>query len=343
MNISQQSLIRMIMAIVAMAVISSQTVYAYITIDGDDVHVETDGYAVQFDKGVLTQVHNKLTNETYTLPLGNLSGKLGQTGILRTRNGNIYTHESILTEARKITPLKAEILFRQGGNEIRLSIAVEPNTEDLLIEQAGISDAVGVYGVQWGCGNLNVKNLQLILPAQGGQVIDATSSITSTDFNYPGSWEAQLAIIQGEHGGFYVRGADETFQFKRLTCQKDSDSLALGFQTPQPSPLGRAHISAIRDMAVKVTYAGDYRVSAEIYRDWMEQTFSPWRLSEMPAWVDEIGLVVIQATLDLETLDRLAEQVDPSKTLLYLVGWRKDEYDVNYPDYTARDGFRRLC
>ena len=71
----------------------------------------------------------------------------------------------------------------------------------------------------------------------------------------------------------------------------------------------------------------------------METAFNPWRLSDMPAWVSDIGLVVIQASFDPKTLDRLAEQVDPTKTLLYLVGWRKDGYDVNYPDYTPRDGF----
>ena len=46
----------------------------------------------------------------------------------------------------------------------------------------------------------------------------------------------------------------------------------------------------------------------------------------MPTWVSEIGLVVIQASFDPKTLDRLAEQVDPTKTLLYLVGWRRDGY-----------------
>ena len=61
-------------------------------------------------------------------------------------------------------------------------------------------------------------------------------------------------------------------------------------------------------------------------------------------WVKEIGLVVIYAGLmDTNVLDKLAEQVDPTKTLLYIVDrWRKDNYDVNYPDYTVRTGFDRF-
>ena len=31
-------------------------------------HVETDAYKVQFDRGVIIRLHNKITAETYTLP-----------------------------------------------------------------------------------------------------------------------------------------------------------------------------------------------------------------------------------------------------------------------------------
>ena len=137
---------------------------------------------------------------------------------------------------------------------------------------------------------------------------------------------------------FIVRGADETFQFKRLDCEKDSESLALGFQTHNQAPWDP--LTTAKSVVWRLnTYTGDWRAPAQIYRNWMESTFNPWRLSDMPAWVSDIGLVVIQASFDPKTLDRLAEQVDPTRTLLYLVGWRKDGYDVNYPDYTPRDGF----
>ena len=78
--------------------------------------------------------------------------------------------------------------------------------------------------------------MDLILPAEGGQVIDATSPVTSRSFNYPGSWEVQLAILQGEQGGFFVRGADATFQFKTLHYEKDIESFALGFETQKQAP-----------------------------------------------------------------------------------------------------------
>ena len=317
---------------------------AEITILDNTVIVETDTYRVRFENGVINKVVNKITDEVYTLPpdAGGLPRGLGGlSGILRKDNSPIWTSEATLIEARKIAPIEAEVVFREGQNEFRLSIAVDEATNDLLIGQAGVSDTAGVYGVQWGCGNLDVKNLELILPARGGQVIGAEYPKVSSNFGYPGIWETQLAIIQGEHGGFFVRGTDSTFQFKQLRYERNLDSFVLGFQTHNQAPFDS--LTATRSVTWRLnTYTGDWRVPAEQYRDWMERTFNPWRLSDMPAWVGDIGLVVIYGGVDIGFLDRLAELIDPAKTLLYVDGWRKYPYDVNYPDYTAREGFGRF-
>ena len=313
---------------------------AEITILDSTVIVETDSYEVQFENGVITQLANKITDEVYTLPpdAGGMSRGLGgQSGILRKGNSPIWISEATLTEARKIAPLEAEIVFREGQNEYRLSIAVDESTNDLLIGQEGVSDTAGVYGIQWGCGNLDIRNLKLILPALGGQILDAEYPEDSKGFGYPGAWETQLAIIQGQHGGFFVRGTDATFQFKALRYRRDLDSFALGFQTHNQAPFET--LTSAKSVKWRLnTYAGDWRVPAREYRNWMEHTFNPWRLSEMPAWVGDIGLVVI-CDLHLGFLNRLAKLIDPAKTLLYVVGWRKYAYDVNYPDYTAKEGF----
>ena len=314
---------------------------AEITVVDNNVLVKTDAYEVQFVDGVITQLDNKLTEETYTLPLGIdgvPTGISGRIGLLRRNNGSFWTDAAIQTEVRKIDPLKAEVVFRQGQNEVRLLIAIDENTGDLLIEQTGVSDTAGVYGIQWGCGNLDTQHLKLILPAQGGQIIDATSPTTSASFDYPEHWETQLAIVQSEQGGFFVRGADATFQFKALHYEKDRESFALGFETQNQAPFYT--LTSAKSITWRLnTYVGDWRVPARQYRDWMEQTFNPRRLTETPAWVSEIGLVVIYHGLELSILEKLAEHVNPAKTLLYLSQWRKDDYDTNYPDYTASEDF----
>ncbi|MCE2416303.1 hypothetical protein J4G07_20150 [Candidatus Poribacteria bacterium] len=228
----------------ALGMFHSQIVEAAeITVVDNNVFVETDTYEVHFMDGVINHLSNKLTGETYTLRLGVgdvPTGISGRSGLLRRSGGSVWTDQTTLTEARKVAPLRARLVFMQGQNEIRLFITVNERTGDLLIEQRGISDTAGVYGIQWGCGNLDVRGLDLILPAEGGQVFDVTTPITSRRFKYPGSccggWEAQLAIIQGQRGGFFVRGADATFQFKALHYEKDAESFALGFETQNQAP-----------------------------------------------------------------------------------------------------------
>ena len=317
-----------------LCMISVETAHsAELTILNNTVLVKTDTYEVQFENGVIIHLHNKRTTETYTVPLG-ISG---HSGLLRKDGGHVWTSGATLTSARKIAPLKAEIGFRQGQNTFRLFIGVDARSGDLLVEQEGTSNTAGVYGIQWGCGKLDTKNLDLILPAEGGQIIDARSAFTSRDFLYPGSWEVQLAILQGEQGGFFVRGVDDTFQFKVLHYEKDVESFALGFETQNQAPFDT--LTSAKSVVWRLnTYAGDWRVPARQYREWMEHTFKPWRLDQVPTWIQEIGLVVtVLGTLDTSLLDKLAEQVDPEKTLLYVVNWRQGSYA---PDYTPKPEFK---
>ena len=326
-----------------------ETALAEITIDGATVHVETDAYTVQFDRGVITYIYNKHTDETYTLSSG--VRKQGWSGLLNHRyfwkDVNISTRKAALISAKKIDPLNAELLFRQGGTDIRLFIEVDPMTDDLFIDIEGVSDTPGVYGMQWGCENVDAKNLAVIAPVAGGHVIDVTTPITYRLYRYPGGWEAQLAVVQGERGGFFVRCTDNTFQFKRFIYDRDGDSFALNFGTHNQAPFDT--LTGAKSLMWRFnTYTGDWRVPARQYRDWMEKTFNPRRLSDMPAWVEEIGLVVDGISLEnVNVLDQLAELVDPTKTLLRVNArfeggewWRPGL--VHYPDYKTTADFGPL-
>ena len=321
-----------------------EIVSAEITIDGETIHVETDNYTVQFDRGVITQLHNKLTDETYTLPPDINRGIWGDTGILKNKRTKrdatfIGTRHATEVETRKIDTHTAETVFRRDGDEIRILIGIDPNTDDLLIGGDCVSESPKVYGIQWGIGHLDLYNLDLILPSHGGRLIDATDALTYQNFYYPNrDWAVQLAIIQAARGGFYVRGTDTTFQFKELNYQSDAGEFGLGFRTHNQAPWDT--LTSATSVTWRLnTYVGDWCVPAQIYRDWMEEAFDPWRLSEVPAWVDDIGLVVLHSRLETELLKPLAELVDPTKTLLYLVNWRKDRHISNFPDYTPHEKF----
>ena len=157
-------------------------------------------------------------------------------------------------------------------------------------------------------------------------------------------WQAQLAIVESERGGFYVRGADTTFKFKRMEYESNPRSFGLSFGTRNHAPWDT--LTTAESITWRFnTYAGDWCVPAQIYRDWMEEAFHPWRIADMPSWVGNIGLIatvhVVHANIDI--LDELAKFVDPTKTLLSFTNWRVERHDVNHPDYSnASEKFERL-
>ena len=297
--------------------------YANITIDGESVHVETDNYIVQFNQGVIEYIYNKLTDETYTHP--NPHGKNGWTGLLFNHNfwepENVSTKRATLVSATQLSPIEVELLYSQDGTDVLLSIAVDPMTDDLLIDMEGVSDTPGVVGMLWGMGYLDVQNLSIIAPNDGGRIIDATSPKDYYDIFYPNTgWEAQLAIAQSARGGLYIRNTDNTLQFKRFIYDRADDGFAFNFGTYNQAPFD-AHTTGSSQMWRFNTYAGGWRVPARIYREWMEQAFTPRRLSDMPAWVEDITLIVSASPGMVGLPEKLADLVDPAKTLLYLGGW----------------------
>ena len=334
--INTARILTIVTLILVFSVFYLETASAEITINGNTIHVETNNYKVQFDYGAITYLHNKLTNETYTLPLdSNRSPGFRMTAGILAKNRDFLAHHATTVNAQKISSNHAEIRFREGGNEIRLIISIESNTDDLLISVDGVTDIPTVYGIDWGIENLNLNTLSLILPSKGGQIIDAAAAMEHEGYPYPSAdWQVQLAIIQSARGGFYVRGTDTTFQSKALIYHSDTGEFGLGFRTHNQAPWDT--LTSAKSVTWRLnTYVGDWCVPAQIYRDWMEQTFDPWRLSDMPAWVGDISLVVTYSRLDAGILERLAELVDPTKTLLYLTEWRTG-HPYNYPDYTPR-------
>lgn len=324
------------------------SVDAAITIEGETVHVETDAYTVQFDKGVITHIHNKLTDETYTIG----EGVRGWSGISYSSGEptSISTRSATLVSAALIDPFHAELLFRREDVKIWLFVSIDGATDDMLINVESESARPGVVGIQWGCSFLDVHNLSLIAPTEGGRIIDATTPRNFRHHSYPSSsWEAQLAIVQGEHGGFYVRNTDNTFRFKQFTFKRIDDGFALNFGTHNQAPFD-THTRAKSDLWRFNTYAGDWRVPARIYRDWMEQAFNARRLSDMPAGVEDLSLFLGSAkdginSTNIQLLDRLAELVDPTRTVVMLTGWAdggewwSKGQGAHHPDYIPQPEF----
>ena len=302
--------------------------------EGGEVFAETDRYEVRFRDSVLTRFHNKLTQETYTLPLRDDSNKQSGISVQYEKKGKAkkeFINDSWGSwgiESKRLAPLAVEIAYHSDiyrlAKTVRIRIGIDADTGDLVIQQHGISNHT--VSVMWGCRYLDNQKIDVILPARGGEIIDATTETRNRELKYPGGWEAQLAILQGRNGGFFVRSTDTTFRFKEFHYVWGAEHFGISFETYNSAPFWEKNEITSVEWRLNA-YQGDWQVPALYYRDWMEATFQPM---QSPAWVKELELVVNLTNLRLDTLSYLAEHVNPSKTLLHLNGWENPGMEPDY-------------
>ena len=309
-----------------------------------NVLAETDRYQVRFKDGVLIHFHNKLTQETYTLPPQGDSNE--QSGISIQHNEGQYGRKEFIddsweVEAKRLAPLTVEIAYHfdhkyKINKMIRLRIAIDPQTQDLVIHQTGTSVFGGLVGVMWGCGYLDNQQVNMILPAHGGEIIDVATDTNERGFEYPEKWESQLAILQSRDGGFFVRSTDPTFRFKELRYVPSGEHFGMSFKTHNFAPFRDKNEITSVEWRLNA-YRGDWQVPAEIYRNWMKTAFQP---KQPPTWVKDLELVVY-LNLRVDVLPELAKHVNPSTTLIYLLGWQNPRPDgsANHPDHTPGPEF----
>ena len=309
-----------------------------------EVLAETDRYVARFENGVLVHFQNKLTQETYTLPPQGRSN--GWSGLSIQHEEGQDDHSELIddtweVETKRLSPLSVEVAYHSDYSDYRpnyrfdktvwIRISIDAATGDLVIQQHGISKHI--ISVLWGCGYLNSQQVEIILPAHGGRVVNDATEFNRkgfSEFAYPGKWEAQLAILQGEHGGFFVRSADTTFRFKAAYYGRSAEHFGISFRTDNFAPFrDKDEITSVEWRLN--AYRGDWQVPAEIYRNWMETAFKP---RQLPTWVKDLELVIYAPynPLDPSILSLLAEHVNPSTTLLYIIGWYDPSRGLE-PDY----------
>ena len=138
-----------------------------LTVDeAGNVLAETDRYQVRFRDGVLIHFHNKLTQETYTLPpQDNPRFQLEsneQSGISIQYNEGGYgkyihidEHWEVVSK-RRLAPLSVEVAYYSDyrvDKTVRMRISIDADTGDLIIQQHGTSERV--VSIMWGCSYLN--------------------------------------------------------------------------------------------------------------------------------------------------------------------------------------------
>jgi len=217
------------------------------------------------------------------------------------------------------------------GAAAECTLRIDEATGDVILNQRCSSPAAGVWGVSWQIATIPL-DYAVIVPGRSGIRLTATSPGREHQFDYPIGWEAQLVIVEGAAGGFYVWAEDARGRFKRLIVERDDDGWRLTFVTINFAPFDE--LAACESVVWHLNvYEGDWRVPARCYRDWAEAHFRPTPVAEQrPAWVQDARVMVIMG-MDADVLRALATRLDPKQTIVYVPSWRAAGYDRDYPTY----------
>ena len=298
-----------------------------------DVAVDTDRYFAFIEKGRITQFYNKLTQEIYT------QGEIEAQSLLKT-TGRILESIDIAPEIERISLFECGLIYRVDDKILRLFIGIDAETGDLLIRQSGSSRESGIEHIMWGFSNLTKATVDVISPVRGGRTI-----LEPGRYHYSDKWETPLVILQGQRGGCFIRSDDTQYQFKFFEYGSEGDSFYINFAQLSQAPIDRQRSITAATWRLNA-YQGDWQVPALVYRKWMHEALKPVDLTQIPAWVNNIELVITHADplerVGTSVIDTLYQLVDPEKTLLYVTGWRKAGWSLYYPDQTPTDNFEEF-
>ncbi|MYB02528.1 hypothetical protein F4X90_23040 [Candidatus Poribacteria bacterium] len=300
-----------------------------LTVDeAGNVLAETERYLARFENGVLTHFHNKLTQETYTQ--GDLQGNTE----MKAWGRGLRTKNLVPGEIKKHSPLECQLIYQDSwsaprNNEVMLHlfIGIDAETGDLLIRQTGFSNMGGIERIMWGFSNLSETSVDVIAPVLGGLIL--TQSDT---YHYPVKWQTPLVILQGHRGGCFIRSDDTQYRFKSLEYRPEGESFFINFWEVPFAPFEQAKEITTATWRLNA-YQGDWQVPALHHRQWMHEVLKPIDRTEMPAWVNDIELMIIHSNVDVDILAPLSRLVDPEQTLIHMHQWRHGGHDADLPNH----------
>lgn len=309
----------------------SSTALADVRLDGDVLVVSNPQVEIRLRGANFESFKNRLTNETYITGSGpgwyNLDVQGAPASLLPTSAWRIETDT---ITGSQVGHLDAA----DNTRRLTLVVGIDPATQEVFVRVSGASSEPGVRGVLWGIEGFDANKGQLLIPGQAGIRFGADSPAKRLGLEYPTHWEAQFVVYENAAGGALIYARDPRPYFKLLQATREFGTLDVSFETFAVAPWAKAKEVPELEWRIK-TYSGSWRSAVDYYKGWVKQHL-PTRLQSRPEWVKETPAVIRVTNPDPLFLDLIAQNLDPKHTLLYLVNWRADAYDVNYPDYKPR-------
>ncbi|HTR38575.1 MAG TPA: hypothetical protein VMH80_21865 [Bryobacteraceae bacterium] len=230
----------------------------------------------------------------------------------------------------------ASLTFTDSNRTVTVKVSTDPTGQQVVIGFDGQAKQGGLERLVWGLTGFDMSAGEFVLPASGGLTLNGSSLSAGSYTFYHDQWEAPFLLFQGKLGGVNVYSTDAKSLCKNLLISPNLQQTAnAAIQVEAPGPWSTATEAGPIEWRL-AAYSGEWQAGARIYRDWHNAAVPAAPLTGARAWVNNIRTVVEyqDATpYQTSTLDSLAAVVNPSQTLLYLVAWRSNRYDVGYPDY----------
>ncbi|HVN79298.1 MAG TPA: DUF6259 domain-containing protein [Terriglobia bacterium] len=308
--------------------------HASIRVEGQKVWIETSTLTAILQKGFLTSLKNKSTGEEFLQPFDidrespvQLVYRLNEVvGLDENRFGS--------TTCRQVSRNRAEVCFHSWDGDGVLSVMADPENGDLVLEPSAYSSRPGALACRLWLTGLR-PDLELVAPLfQGVRLRLDDSLIADRRWAWPVSWEAGLAVLQSQQGGFWVHAEDDRYRYKALKTGSKSTPNALGLDTEAYGPIDSNLGSGGLAWRFNV-FHGDWKVPVSRYREWLWHAYSLDKEEKRRKdWIHGVRLALCWCPGNPEILDVLSKKVQPSKVVIHFPDWRTDPYDENYPTFT---------
>jgi uncharacterized protein (TIGR03437 family) len=314
-------------------------------IQGGNLIVTSSTLQVSFRGPEVVGITNQITGENYFRTPGPNSAFGLQT--LQGASGAVTVINWVLNDTRTA----ATFTESDSTRTMSLTVSVDSSTQEVVLAADGRTTQPGAIAFAWDANGFDMTAGKFILPAGGGLSISAATlaklSPLSFGEEYTSStqhWEAPLALFQGAQGGASIYSSDLQSQFKDLNIAAGPQQTAMAvFSVQAPGPWNKAVEAGPVEWRL-AAYQGDWQAGARVYRDWHNGAAPPVPAVGGRAWIGKIRTVVrLQfPPYSPAQADALAKVVNPAQTLLYIVQWRADGYDKNYPNYVADPSIKPL-
>ncbi len=320
-------------AMFVVGLLPARTAGAQINASGKTLTVTTTNAVATFNGADLVGFVNALTAETYL--------KRPSDGHLAIVNSVTPTGQALQasdwtigSETGTGLPL-ATLTLSDSVRSMIVTVKIDPASQEIVLRSSANVTSGGVRGASWVIAGLDLAGGRWIVPAHSGEAFDRNNPGINAYIAYPFPWLAQMAVYEASAGSFLLYSTDSQNVFKDLQqTTRGDDTLDVGVYAEAAAPWSSATAVPVVEWRLKA-FAGNWRAAAQPYRDWMIANRPPLSNAQHP-WVSNIQTVVMMGgtAADTPLLAQLASVANPSRTLLYLVNWRRNGFVGLYPDYT---------